>query len=116
MHSYTCILDTRCKAQPKGIARKCAVCGRMHVIWACFRETELSLTRGFGATALPTGKTLIAGTGCAKKILEDKVPGIRVPIYEEEKLRNALLSGRAAHITPGDALYLQLYFEFGGTK
>ena len=52
----------------------------------------------------------------AKKILEDKVPGIRVPVYEEEKLRNALLSGKAAHVTPSDALYLQLYFEFGGTK
>ena len=112
MHSYTCILDTRCKAQPKGIARKCAVCGRMHVIWACFRETEVSLQGSFSAAVLPTGRTVVTGTGCAQKVLDDKTKKVTIPVYEQEKLRNALLSGPASRITPDHTLYLQLYFEF----
>lgn len=113
MHSFTCILNTRCKAQPKGIARKCAVCGRTHVVWVCFREVEVSAVGSFGAAALPTGKTIITGTGCAKKVLEDKVPGIRVPVYETTRLRETLEAGKLSQITPADTLYLQLYFEFG---
>ena len=112
MHSYTCILDTKCKAQPKGILKTCAVCGKKHAIWVCFRETEVSLQGSFSASVLPTGRVALTGTGCAKKVLEGKTTKVTIPVYEEERLRNALLSGPASQITPDHSLYLQLYFEF----
>ena len=111
-HSYTCILNTKCRAQPKGILKTCAVCGKKHAIWVCFRETKVSLQGSFSAACLPTGKTALTGLGCAKKVLEDKTTKVTIPVYEQEKLRNALLSGKASHITPNDTIYLQLYFEF----
>lgn len=111
-HSYTCILNTKCKAQPKGILKTCAVCGKKHAIWVCFRETEVSLQGSFSAACLPTGRVALTGLGCAKKVLDGKTSKVTIPVYEEEKLRNALLSGPASQITPDHHLYLQLYFEF----
>lgn len=107
MHHFAGILDTRPRGSRHGVKRTCSVCQRKHSIWVCFREVELKPVPGKDNTVSynnPTGKVIVTGTECAKKI--------QVPIWETFRVEAQLEDVQAHALHPGDARYDQLFKDF----
>ena len=83
------VLDTRNAGSKKGIPHKCEApgCTKTTRIWVCLDEIDY---KPAGPTSFRTrritGRHLIVGTCCCKKLVEEG----KFPIYEESKVLTAL--------------------------
>ena len=105
MHSFTTILDTRPRGSRHGVGHRCT-CGRLHRVWACFREVEAHDVPGNETLVhyVLTGKTLVVGVGCAREV--------QVPVWETYKVAAALEDPQRTALHPGDEGYGKLFQEF----
>ena len=94
MHVFAAVLDTRLPGSSRGVAQKCNICGRKHFVWVCFREID-------PVTLLPSGKTKVTGTACARKMA--------IPVFQEQRFAQAL---EESPITWANPQWTPLFEEF----
>lgn len=94
MHVFAAVLDTRLPGSSRGVAQKCNICGRDHFVWACFREID-------SATLLPSGRTKVVGTACARKMV--------IPVFQEQQFAQAL---EGVPVTWANPRWKPLFDEF----
>jgi hypothetical protein len=108
MHRFAAILDTRAPGSRHGIQKKCPLCQRKHMVWACFREVVLKPVPGDDNMVRyeNTGFVYVVGTECAKKVT--------VPVWEDFRVKSVLEAPSLHASRPGMVGYDKLFQEFRG--
>ena len=104
MYHLVAILDTRSVGPHGGIAHACAVCGKRHYIWACFRQTRAVSGLAGGVRLEDTGKVLVTGVACGRKVL--------VPCWESTQTEEMLEHAGAHALRPESSQYPTYLQEF----
>lgn len=101
MLEFAAVLDTKAPGSKFGIVKRCALCHRRHLVWVCFRDLRAVPAGPTAVLMVPTGKTVVTGPECAKKV--------PIPTYQEHQLHAAL---EAPALTRGGQKWDKLFNEF----